>query len=208
MSSTKPRRSPNRAVHALGKPAARQARRAATGRGAQPSSGSRVVEDNVRVVGQLEDASRGSASWAERAGDRVASFAGTMYFIGAHALFFAAWILANAGLVPGFAPFDPYPFTFLTFCVSLEAIFLTSIVLISQKRLGRLADERAHLDLQINLLAEQESTETLRLVRALCEHTGAAVKADAAIASALAEPTRPSAVAKAVKRHLEQQHDK
>lgn len=208
MSSTKPRRSPSLA---LGKPAtqqARQARRAGASSGAKPSSGSRVVENNVRVVGQLEDASRGSASWAERTGDRVAGAAGTMYFIAAHALFFAAWIVANSGLLPGFAPFDPFPFTFLTFCVSLEAIFLTSIVLISQKRLGRLADERAHLDLQINLLTEQESTETLRLVRALCEHTGAAVKSDEAIASALAEPTRPGAVAKAVKRHLEQHHDK
>src|SRR5262245_45669196 len=68
--------------------------------------------------------------------------------------------------------FDPYPFTFLTMVVSLEAIFLSIFVLISQNRMAHQADRRAHLDLQINLLAEQENTMMLRMLEQLCERQG------------------------------------
>jgi uncharacterized membrane protein len=81
---------------------------------------------------------------------------------------FTGWILANVGLVPGVAPFDPYPFSFLTLVVSLEAIFLAIFVLMSQNRAARLADRRAHLDLQVDLLAERELTVMLHMLRALC----------------------------------------
>jgi uncharacterized membrane protein len=69
-------------------------------------------------------------------------------------------------------PFDSFPFVFLTLVVSLEAIVLTLLALMSQKRLLKEADARAHLELQINLLVEQESTMTLRMVRRLCDHFG------------------------------------
>ena len=67
-------------------------------------------------------------------------------------------------------PFDPFPFSLLTSIVSLEAIFLTLFVLASQNRLTQEADKRAHLDLQIDLLAEQEMTVLLRMLRELCDH--------------------------------------
>jgi uncharacterized membrane protein len=67
---------------------------------------------------------------------------------------------------------DPYPFTFLTFLVSLEAIFLTSFVLISQNHLESQAHRRAALDLQINLLSEREMTSVLRKVAAIAVHLG------------------------------------
>jgi uncharacterized membrane protein len=66
--------------------------------------------------------------------------------------------------------FDPFPFPLLTTMVSLEAIFLTLCVLASQNRMTRKADMRAHLDLQVNLLAEQEMTLVLRMLKEICEH--------------------------------------
>jgi uncharacterized membrane protein len=71
--------------------------------------------------------------------------------------------------------FDPFPFPFLTLLVSLEAIFLSMFVLMSQNRMSRQADKRAHLDLQIDLLAEQELTTILRMLRALCVQQGVRV---------------------------------
>jgi uncharacterized membrane protein len=77
--------------------------------------------------------------------------------------------LANSRFSP-WKPFDPFPFSLLTSIVSLEAIFLTLFVLASQNRLTGEADKRAHLDLQVNLLAEQEMTVVLRMLKDLCDH--------------------------------------
>jgi len=68
--------------------------------------------------------------------------------------------------------FDPYPFSLLNVFVSLEAIFLTSFVLMTQNRMTKQADRRAHLDLQVNLLAEQELTAILQMLYALCQKAG------------------------------------
>ena len=88
-------------------------------------------------------------------------------FLVFHVVWFAGWILLNTGVV-GVRPFDPFPFGLLTLIVSLEAIFLSIFVLMSQNRAARLADRRAHLDLQIDLLAERELTAMLHMLRALC----------------------------------------
>src|SRR5205085_12261068 len=87
-----------------------------------------------------------------------------------HIVWFGTWVLVNMGHVRGIRPFDPFPFTLLTTLVSLEAIFLTLFVLASQNRLTQEADRRAHLDLQVNLLSEQEMTVVLRMLKELCEH--------------------------------------
>jgi uncharacterized membrane protein len=84
-------------------------------------------------------------------------------------MWFAAWVALNLG-VTKVRPFDPFPFPFLTMTVSLEAIFLTLFVLASQNRMGRQADKRAHLDLQIDLLAEREMTAVLQLLQDIASH--------------------------------------
>jgi uncharacterized membrane protein len=109
-------------------------------------------------------------SFAERFSDAISNVASTPSFAVGHAVFFAAWVLSQSGVVPWFPVFDPFPFTFLTFVVSLEAIFLSIFVLISQGRMTRQADLRSHLDLQVNLLAEQESTSALKILRSIAEH--------------------------------------
>ena len=123
-----------------------------------------LLARNVAAVAQLEATERARLSASERFSDAIAQMAGTGRFAAAHVIWFAGWIVWNTGLVPGWRPVDPYPFAFLTLIVSLEAIFLSIFVLISQNNLTRQSDRRAQLDLQINLLAEQESSKTVALL--------------------------------------------
>lgn len=99
----------------------------------------------------------------EHVADGIANFTGSIFFVWLHILWFAFWIIFN---LPWWElkPFDPFPFTFLTMIVSLEAIFLSAFILMSENRQGRLADRRARVDLQVNMIAEREITKLLELV--------------------------------------------
>ena len=130
---------------------------------------STLLARNVEAVAQLEAEDRAGQTAAARFSDVIARMAGTGWFSGVHVVWFAAWIAWNTGLVPGWRPIDPFPFSFLTLVVSLEAIFLTLFVLISQNTLTRQSERRAHLDLQVNLLAEQESTRTVALLERIAQ---------------------------------------
>jgi len=147
-----------------------------------------ILARNVAAVAQLEAADRARQSSAEHFSDTIARVAGTPWFAWLHVVWFAAWVAWNAGFVPGWHPIDPFPFSFLTLVVSLEAIFLSIFVLISQNNLTRLSERRAHLDLQINLLAEQESTKTLALLERIAQRLNVSVP-DEPSESELATPT-------------------
>ena len=141
---------------------------------------------NIRSIADLEMEALHRRSVADRVWDTLGSIAGGSWFVAAfHVIWFAAWIAVNRGYVRGIKPFDPYPFNLLTMIVSLEAIFVTIAVLNSQNRMTRLADRRTHLDLQINMLAEAESTATLRLLRQIAKHLKLPVENVCAVASAL-----------------------
>jgi uncharacterized membrane protein len=116
-------------------------------------------------------------------------------FLLIHVAWFAGWIVLNS---TSRNALDPYPFTFLTFLVSLEAIFLTSFVLISQNHLETQAHRRAALDLQINLLAEREMTSVLRTVSAIAAHLGLADECDDDDLAELIEQTDVEAIAETV----------
>ena len=108
------------------------------------------------------------------AADGITRFAGSMSFVYLHVAWFAVWIVANSGILPGLGVFDEFPFGLLTLVVSLEAIFLSTFVMISQNREAARADVRAELDFETNLRAEL-------LVRAIATTSGvdlAAVKQD------------------------------
>ena len=139
----------------------------------QSNPGRENTRKNVSAICKIEEEALSARSLGERLGDAIARHAGRIWFISAHAVWFGLWIAVNTGLLP-VRPFDPFPFQFLTFVVSLEAIFLSLFILMSQNRAQRQADARAHLDLQINLLAEQETTKMLQLLRSLCIHHGLA----------------------------------
>jgi len=162
---------------------------------------SKVVLQNIRAVCELEQKALDERSLGERIGDGVSHHAGRAWFIVFHVIWFTSWIILNAGLVPAVPRFDPYPYPFLTFAVSLEAIFLSLFILMSQNREARQADQRAHLDLQINLLAELESTRMLEMLRALCEHHGLAAGLSPDIEQ-LAKPTEPKTLVSELQHRL------
>jgi uncharacterized membrane protein len=130
------------------------------------------AKKNVEAIMRLEQDAIHNRSPAEKIADKVTTAAGSTPFVILHLFWFGGWVLANVGLIPGVTPFDPFPFSFLTLVVSLEAIFLTLLVLMSQNRMTKEADKRAHLDLQLNMLAEQEATVVLRLVKRIGKHLG------------------------------------
>jgi uncharacterized membrane protein len=122
------------------------------------------------AVRQIEDAGRRERTLAERFGDNAVRWVSTLVSLGAHLVWFTGWIVVNSGLIGWVAPFDPYPYSFLTFVVSLEAIILALLILMSQNRASREAERREALDLQVNLLAEAETTKTLQMLQDLCKH--------------------------------------
>jgi uncharacterized membrane protein len=104
--------------------------------------------------------------------DSITNLFGSFPFLAFNILFFASWIAINMNLVPAIPPFDPYPFVLLITTVSLEAIILSIIVLMSQNRAGIINSLREELHLQINLIAEQEITKTLQVVKLIAEKQG------------------------------------
>src|SRR5580692_9242481 len=124
---------------------------------------------NVRAISDLEHSALAQRSVSARVGDVIASHAGKMWFIVFHVVWFALWLWINVGS-HGKLAFDPFPFQLLSTVVSLESIFLSLFILMSQNRSNIQADQRNHLELQINLLSEDENTKMLQMLRALCEH--------------------------------------
>jgi uncharacterized membrane protein len=128
------------------------------------------TESNVLKIVEIEQRQRDNRTFGERVSDAVAYLCGNIVFVYVHVLWFSAWIVYNSVLPVN--AFDPFPYTFLTMVVSLEAIFLSTFILISQNHDAKLTERRNHLDLQINMLAEQENTRMLELLGAIAEKVG------------------------------------
>ena len=109
---------------------------------------------------------------SERIADALTRGFGSMAFLILNVVWFVVWIVINVGLIPGIEPFDLFPFGFLTMVVSLEAIALAIIVLMSQNRAAKIADLREEVDLEIDRMAEAELTKLLQLVSRLAEKQG------------------------------------
>jgi uncharacterized membrane protein len=155
------------------------------------ATGDDVTRQNVVAMRQLEEAAMAKRTGADRVAAVIARFCGQMTFVWIHVVLFAAWIAYNT--IPWVKPFDPYPFTFLTLVVSLEAIFLSTFILISQNYDMRVAERRNQLDLQINLLAEQENTKALQILERIAKKVGAHMGDDPQV-RALEEATRPESL--------------
>jgi len=133
---------------------------------------SESAQQNIRTIAKLEQETIEHRALSERIGDAFTRVMGSLGFVVAHAIGFGAWFSINLGLIPGVEPFDPFPFGILTLIVSAEGVFLAIFVLLSQNRMSRLSSQRAHLNLQISLLAEQETTKLLQHLRRISEHLG------------------------------------
>src|ERR1022692_4847459 len=123
------------------------------------------------IVRQEEEALERRSS-AERLADAVAVFAGSLLFIVLRLVLVIAWLLVNSGKIPGARPFDPYPFSLLGVMVAVEAVILSSFILMRQNRMMLRGERRGHLNLQVDLLAEKEITKLLQMVRAICGQMG------------------------------------
>ena len=132
----------------------------------------KVARSNIEAIMHIEQDFLQQRSFGDRLSDIVSGLAGSIGFIIAHIGILAAWILINLGMIPGLPVFDRFPFGLLSLVVGIEAIFLSTFVLMSQNRQNHQADHWAHLDLQIGLLAEQETAKILHLVTSICRELG------------------------------------
>ena len=129
---------------------------------------SKVIERNIRTIIHLRTKAASERNLQSRIADAITTFSGRMIFAYVHIVWFSAWILLNTGRF-GVRVFDPFPYGLLTMVVSLEAIFLSTFVLISQNRLGEETERRADLALHIGLLTEHELTRVLQMLDAIQE---------------------------------------
>lgn len=148
-----------------------------------------VTKQNIENLLCTEDERRKETPWAYRAISKFTKLCGTWQFLVANLAFFVGWIVLNKW----FSDFDPFPYTFLLFGVSLEAIFLSILILISQNMDAADSERRHHLDLQMNLLTEREITALMRLVVKVAEKSGIGEEETAEVRS-FAHETDPAAV--------------
>ena len=162
-----------------------------------------LTQKNIETIAQLEQAEADQRSTLERGVDAVARFCGTLPFVWVHILWFGIWLATNA--VPGIQHFDPFPFPLLTLIISMEAIFLTTFVLISQNNQSRISERRNHLDLQINLLAEQENSKMIKMLNAIMGAMNVTIRDTEA--DAMQEDTQPEKIAAKIVDTIEQPSD-
>jgi uncharacterized membrane protein len=122
-----------------------------------------ALRRNIDVLRRRREEEEANASGEERIARAVTRFSGSMRFVYLHLALYGGWIVANLGWLPGVAPWDP-TFVVLAMIASVEAIFLSTFILITQNRMAAAADRRAELDVQIGLLAEAEITKLVELV--------------------------------------------
>jgi uncharacterized membrane protein len=161
---------------------------------------------NVERVMALESAEHEKATTADRIADAITAFSGSIRFVWITVLTVGGWIAANL-LLPRRDQLDPFPFPLLTLVLSVEAIFLAIFILMSQNRAAKVSDKRSHLDLQLNLLAEQENTKMLLMLEQIGRAVGAEVDAGADV-QALAEATEPEVLSDQIDQvsRADQQH--
>jgi uncharacterized membrane protein len=134
-----------------------------------------VLARNIDALCRRRDREARAASWQDRVADGITRFSGSMTFVYLHLAGFGFWIVANLGVVPGVPPWDE-SFVVLAMVASVEAIFLSTFVLITQNRMAADAEKRAELDLQISLLAEHEITKLAGMIAAITRASGVGVE--------------------------------
>jgi uncharacterized membrane protein len=137
-------------------------------RNAEAPESAGAVQSNIRAIAEMQQHLEERRGLVDRLADLIAGFSGSMGFVLVHVVWFVGWFLWNTGVIPGVKRFDPYPFILLAMIVSVEGVLLSTFVLMKQNRMQRRNDERDHVNLQIDLLAEKEVTKSLRLLRAIC----------------------------------------
>jgi uncharacterized membrane protein len=129
----------------------------------EPDSLNSSLRRNIEALRRRRAEEDARASVEQRLASAITRFTGSMNFVSVHVLIYGFWIIANLGWVPNVRPWDS-TFVVLAMVASVEAIFLSTFILITQNRMAATADRRAELDLQVSLLAEAEITKLVELV--------------------------------------------
>ena len=127
-----------------------------------------LVERNIQALLKQRELDDEQLTWQDRLADRIGRFTGSMNFVWLHLIFIGLWVAINLGAVPWVARFDE-TFVLLATAASVEAIFLSTFVLITQNRMQIQADKRADLNLQVSLLSEHEVTQLIKIVTEIGE---------------------------------------
>ena len=159
-----------------------------------------LTAQNVKAIAALDAKTQRQTTRADRIAGVITRFCGSMAFVWVHVVWFTIWIVWNT-ILPA-KRVDPYPFSFLTLVVSLEAIFLSTFIMIGENRQERMDERRSHLDLQINLLAEQENTKMLELLTKIAARLEVDADEDPSV-SVLKQATRPEKLAEQIDQSIE-----
>jgi uncharacterized membrane protein len=137
----------------------------------KPGSLNSALARNIAALQERRRAEAEAASRQDKIANAITRFTGSLRFVYLHLALYGFWIVANLGWVPAVPRWDP-TFVILAMVASVEAIFLSTFVLITQNRMAAAAEKRAELDLQISLLAEHEVTKVVTMVSAIADHLG------------------------------------
>ncbi|HWQ90401.1 MAG TPA: DUF1003 domain-containing protein [Clostridia bacterium] len=151
-----------------------------------------IVDRNIQALLKRHKIEEEKRSLSERVADRITRFTGSMRFVVLHAIAYGLWLVINFGWIPGVPRFDP-TFVILAMVASVEAIFLSTFVLITQNRMAALADRRSDLDLQMSLLSEHEITRLITLLKAVADRLDVEESRDPEL-NELAKDVRPEKV--------------
>ncbi len=165
----------------------------------QPDGLAPALVRNIRALQERRNAAEREASVQDRVAETITRFTGSMAFVALHVVLFGFWTLVNTGLLPILPKWDE-SFVILGTSASVEAIFLSTFVLISQNRMAAAADKRADLDLHIGLLAEHEVTKLVAMVSAITDRMGIETKADPEVGE-LSQDVAPDAVLDEIERN-------
>ena len=164
----------------------------------------RIVERNIDALLERHKSEEAGKTFEEKLADTVTRFTGSMVFVYIHLVLFTAWITWNTGLI-GLKPFDE-SLVILAMFASVEAIFLSTFVLISQNRMNAKADKRAELNLQISLLAEHEITRLITLNTAMANKMGLENAYDDAEIEELSKDVHPEKVMDTMEKIIEKKN--
>ena len=157
-----------------------------------------LQQRNIEAIAKVEASVLGERSPGERLGRYLIRHAGRPRSVALHLIVFLGWVAWNSGAFTHGRIFDPYPFNLLALCASLEAIILGLLILTSQNRLQQEEDRRAHLNLQISMMAEVEGTKVLQMLHALCSRFGIEAGAEEVLEELKAE-TDPEQIVETIK---------
>ncbi len=164
---------------------------------------SKTAKKNIDAIALVEQQLHGRRSRVEKIGDWIAQFFGSLWFIAAHVVFIAVWIVLNVQVLHNVPAFDPYPFPFLGLVVGIEFIFLTTFVLMNQNLQSKRQEHWGHLNLQVCLLAEQEITKNMQMLHLICQHLKLQTPAADQEIKDMAKPTPVTALVEEIEKARE-----